>query len=386
MTLHLPTLLLLEIYVLVLLGVLMLHAWRRSQGEPTLGCMAGMLLLGAVGTLVVSLRGLGADTLSIVLGNVLLLLACAQGWAAMRAFVGRPLHRPGVVAGALLWLGLCLWPTFMASSALRVAAYSLLTIGYAGAAAWELWRTRRRLEVSIVPALFLLGGHAVFYGVRLLLDHGETAGSMWSAVGANFMSWLVLETFLFAIGIAFVTQAMVRERTEARLHAMANSDPLTGIGNRRAFMERAATLLDQCRGAQRPAALLLCDLDHFKRLNDTHGHAAGDAALVAFAGVLAGGLREQDVCGRIGGEEFACLLPGVDPAQALEVAERIRHRCAELSFGVPVRLSVSIGIAASAQAGHDLAGLLAQADEALYRAKDAGRDRVEQGRAGLLPA
>lgn len=386
MPLHLPTLLLLEIYVLVLLGVLMLHAWRRSQGESTLGCMAGMLLLAAVGTLVVSLRGLGADTLSIVLGNVLLLLACSQGWAAMRAFVGRPLHRPGVVAGALLWFGLCLWPPFMASSALRVAAYSLLTIGYAGAAAWELWRARRRLEVSIVPALFLLWVHATFYGVRLLLDHGETVGSMWSVVGANFMSWLVLETFLFAIGIAFVTQAMVRERTEVRLHAMANSDPLTGIGNRRAFMEGAAALLAECRDAQRPVALLLCDLDHFKRLNDSHGHAAGDAALVAFAGVLAGGLREQDAFGRIGGEEFACLLPGIDPAQALEVAERIRNRCAELSFGVPVRLSVSVGIADSALAGHDLAALLAQADEALYRAKAAGRNRVEQGRAGLLPA
>jgi diguanylate cyclase (GGDEF)-like protein len=386
MPLHLPTLLLLDVYVLALLGALMLHAWWRSESEATLGCMAGMLLLAALGTLVVSLRGVGLDGLSIVLGNVLLQLACGLGWAAMRLFVGRPLRWPTIAGGALLWVLLCLWPVFMASLPLRVAANSLLTMLYTALAARELWRARHRQEVSIAPALFLLLTHFAFFGMRLLLDHGEGVSRMWSAVDESFLNWLVLETFLFAIGIAFVTLAMVRERAELRYRAVANSDPLTGIGNRRAFMERAAALLDQCRREQRPAALLLCDLDYFKRLNDTHGHAMGDTALVAFAGVLAGGIRAQDVCGRIGGEEFACLLPDADQKAVAEVAERIRCQCGELSIGVPQRLSVSIGVASTVQAGHDLAHLLAQADEALYRAKAGGRDRVEHCIECVLPA
>ncbi|MFB8829583.1 GGDEF domain-containing protein [Azotobacter sp. CWF10] len=191
------------------------------------------------------------------------------------------------------------------------------------------------------------------------------------------MAWLVLEAFLFANGIAFVIHAMVRERAEQRYRTVAYSDPLTNIGNRRAFTAGSESLLARCAAEGRPAALLLCDLDHFKRLNDTHGHAAGDAALVAFGRLLALSIRQQDVCGRIGGEEFACLLPGGDETVALQVAERLRLACSELLLESGVRISVSIGIAFSEQAGYELSRLLALGDQALYRAKANGRNRIE---------
>ena len=174
MTLHLPTLLLLDICVLALLGGLMLHAWRRSESEATLGWMAGMLLLGALGTLVVSLRGIGVDALAIVLGHVLLRLAAGLGWTAMRVFAGRRPCWPGIVGGALLWALLCLWPYFMSSLPWRVTVGTLLSILYAVLAAWELWRARRQLEVAIMPAVALLLMHALSCA-GLLLVGGEHA-------------------------------------------------------------------------------------------------------------------------------------------------------------------------------------------------------------------
>jgi diguanylate cyclase (GGDEF)-like protein len=269
---------------------------------------------------------------------------------------------------------------------LRVAVGTLITILYATLAAWELWRVRRQVEVSIVPAVALLLMHGLFCASLVLLYRGQAIERIWSGQDDSFLTWRFLENFLFAIGLAFLTLAMVRERAELRYRAVANRDPLTGIGNRRAFMDGAQALLASCQRGGRPAALLLCDLDHFKRLNDSHGHAMGDAALVAFGRVLARSVRQHDVCGRIGGEEFACLLPDADAAKAAEVAERIRGHCSELVVESTLRVgvSVSIGVASVAGAGYDLAALLAQADEALYRAKAAGRNRVECSAGGML--
>lgn len=384
MPLHLPTLILLNICAFALLGGLMLHAWRRSESEATLGYLASMLLLAAVGTLVISLRGLGVDELAIVLGNMLLRLAGGLGWAAMRVFVGRRPWWLGTAGGALLWGLLCLWPHFMRELPLRVAVGTLSTIFYTALAAWELWRARRQADVSVAPALALLLLHGLFCAGLVLVYRGPAIERVWSGQDDSFLIWRFLENFLFAIGLAFLTLAMVRERAERRYRAVANRDPLTDIGNRRAFMDGAQALLTSCQRGGRPAALLLCDLDHFKRINDSHGHAMGDAVLVAFGRLLARSVRQHDVCGRIGGEEFACLLPDADAAKAAEVAERIRGHCGELLVGPTMRVSVSIGVASVAGAGYDLAALLAQADEALYRAKAAGRNRVECSAGGML--
>ncbi|NHN76606.1 GGDEF domain-containing protein [Azotobacter chroococcum] len=377
MSLHLPTLFLLNVYVLTLLGCLMLHVWWRSDGESTLGCSAGTLLLAGLGVLVVGLRGRGMDTLSIMLGHMLLQLASGLGWATMRVFVGRRLWWPGIAGGALLWALLCQWPYFMSTVSLRLTVATLLTILYTLLAAGELWGARRLLEVAIGPVLALLLVHALFCSGLLLLSGRHDIDWIWGGLDDGFLTWRLLEAFLFVIGMAFATLAMVRERAELRYRAVAYRDPLTDIGNRRAFTVGSEALLVRCAAEGRPATLLLCDLDHFKRLNDTHGHAMGDAALIAFGRLLALGIRQQDICGRIGGEEFACLLPGADERAALQVAERIRHACSELLLGTEVRVSVSIGIASTAQAGYELSRLLALGDQALYRAKAKGRNRVE---------
>ncbi|MDD2059009.1 GGDEF domain-containing protein [Pseudomonas sp. GD03860] len=386
MLLSIPTLLLVAVFIFALMGLLTLHAWSRGTRERTLGYLASMLLLAALGVSLVSLRGTAPDFIALVLGNVVLLLGAAMNWTAMRVFGGRSPHLPGILAGALLWLVWGLTPGFYQDLGVRVTLYSLLTAGYAGLSMIELWRKRKHLEASYLPALVLMLIHTLFYTIRSFADHGISLEHALAGTGSGtrFFSFLLFESMLYAIGIAYVTLAMVRERTELRFKAAAYTDPLTGIGNRRAFLSRGERLLADCTRRGEPVALLLCDLDHFKRLNDNYGHHTGDQALIAFSQVSSQNIRQGDVFGRIGGEEFACLLANTDEAQALLVAQRICSNFYTLPLLEPGLLSVSIGIVGST-GGQDLPRLLSMADSALYAAKDEGRNRAQlYGGRGLL--
>ncbi len=181
---------------------------------------------------------------------------------------------------------------------------------------------------------------------------------------------------------SFVMRYLVAGDEAAReleaLAALGRRDPLTGLANRRAFEEALAGAVARAAREGAPLALAALDVDHFKRVNDAHGHAAGDAVLAAVTARAAEALRAGDLLARIGGEEFAALLPGATLAAAAEVAERIRARisAAPVDAGAArVAVTVSAGLAALAP-GEDGASLLARADERLYAAKRAGRDRV----------
>ncbi|KPF49809.1 hypothetical protein IP87_15560 [beta proteobacterium AAP121] len=168
-----------------------------------------------------------------------------------------------------------------------------------------------------------------------------------------------------------------RERAAAAAEH-AERDPLTGLGNRRHLQTRCAELLRAARRQQRPLALALLDLDRFKDVNDTHGHAVGDAVLVALAQLLRESMRTDDVLVRHGGEEFVLVLPGLATEAAVEVCERLRERVAAFPWqrdcGTSVPVTASLGLATAP--AYELETLLARADEALYRAKSAGRNRV----------
>jgi len=164
-----------------------------------------------------------------------------------------------------------------------------------------------------------------------------------------------------------------------RAREQARTDELTGLANRRAFVEIGTTACDQARRYHRSLVLLMLDIDHFKRINDTRGHAAGDAALCAAAGILRRAARRADTPGRLGGEEFALLLPETRAAEAAVVAERVRREIAALLVphgNTPIRFTCSIGLAELTPDTKDLDALLRAADEALYEAKARGRDQV----------
>lgn len=205
-----------------------------------------------------------------------------------------------------------------------------------------------------------------------------------------------LPVFLFSIFISWSTtldrrrtflRSLLDEMTHAeltkanqRLHAMANTDSLTGVGNRRWFEAQGRREIERAFRQKEPLCLLIFDVDHFKRINDTHGHDAGDQVLRFISAQMQGGLRGVDLLARLGGEEFIVMLPSTALAEARQVAERLRAQLerseVEIGAGQSVRVTVSAGISELRGAAHDLDGLLKDADEALYRAKRAGRNQV----------
>lgn len=178
-----------------------------------------------------------------------------------------------------------------------------------------------------------------------------------------------------------------RKQRERELVRQATTDGLTGVMNRRCFLERFAEELLRTHRFRTGGALLMCDIDHFKGINDRHGHAAGDAVLKEFAAVAGATLRSIDLFGRMGGEEFAAFLPGCDLADAVRTAERLRCHVAAAAVCVGetrVALTVSVGVARVTAADEYPESALIRADRALYRAKAGGRNRVagEQGPEG----
>lgn len=169
-----------------------------------------------------------------------------------------------------------------------------------------------------------------------------------------------------------------------KLEELATTDPLTGIANRRKMTEQIAQELERARRFHHPLSLLMIDIDHFKRINDTYGHEVGDQAIIQTATLLTANLRAVDLVARFGGEEFVLLMPETHIAVAMHAAERLREQAAQLRVpvesGMEVELTISIGVAAADPYGtpDSPSSLLVRADKALYRAKKEGRNRVVQ--------
>lgn len=176
------------------------------------------------------------------------------------------------------------------------------------------------------------------------------------------------------------TDITERKHLEDELLRLATTDDLTRLSNRRHFLERAESTLSRSRRYSEPLALLMCDIDFFKNINDTFGHAVGDRALCRVADIIRSSLRDTDLAGRIGGEEFAILLVQTSLENAHEVADRLRQAIEAcpilLDDGHPISLTISIGIATPVYPMETLATLLQHADQALYAAKRQGRNRV----------
>jgi two-component system, sensor histidine kinase LadS len=238
--------------------------------------------------------------------------------------------------------------------------------------AW--WRGNRAAGWFLI-AWGMLETCAIVTAVKLLIGTAEHSEQL-------LYYWLPLSTVAAAILVALGVADRLRDQRAALTDAerRAQTDPLTGVLNRRSLIERldAACLRARARGL--PIALLFIDLDHFKEINDSYGHAAGDACLSAIIDPIQTELRQSDVIGRYGGEEFVVILSSADITAAHPIAERIRHRVAEVrieGFGAPIGLTCSIGVATSDTLGVWGEHLIAQADAAVYAAKRSGRNRVQ---------
>ena len=177
--------------------------------------------------------------------------------------------------------------------------------------------------------------------------------------------------------VAVATEELRQQKEAAEM--LARVDALTGVASRRAFTERAELEIQRALRYRQPLCVVMVDLDRFKRVNDTYGHSVGDAVLVAFAQAIMHEVREVDMVGRLGGEEFAVLLPGIAGEEAMRVAERMRLAVEKRELmvgGQPLRFTASFGVAEFDGIELNMAGLLARADSALYHAKHTGRNRV----------
>jgi diguanylate cyclase (GGDEF)-like protein len=323
-------------------------------------------------------RAVTAGWLSVVIANTFLNAGFGLVWSAVRIFERRTAPILIVLAGAIVWLVACSVPAFYEVMSWRVVLSSLTAATYSVAVGFEFWRGRNEYLWARAPLIALCIGHAVVTCARAVLVLVDPPTGV-LLQGNWLLGLFMVEPPLVLIAGAFLAVHLVRERSEHGLRLEAETDELTGLLNRRAFLARARALIGRDRKTDDPMVLLLFDLDHFKAINDRFGHATGDQALRLFAGIGAEALRATDLFGRIGGEEFAALLPGCDAVTAENIADRIRLDLSSktiLHEGSSVVATVSVGVASMTARTAALDTLMARADAALYESKRAGRDRV----------
>ena len=375
MSLDTSTLYFIATMIAAMLGVMLL-VFGRNEKIPALKWWGSAYLLGAAS---VALWTLASHALGGVLSlalNAVGFVACGMVWNASRVFHGRKPIWPGLILGAMAWIA-AVMTLSPAASVMRMTIGAGIVAVYAALTATELWTERRRSMQRGWPAMLVPVMHGFVLMLPILLGnllqpHDEKfASSIW-------VTGFSVELVLYAVGTVFVIFMLVSERAVSAHKNAASMDPLTGMFNRRGFSEISSRLIEREAKAGRPVTALIFDIDHFKSINDRFGHPAGDEVLKLFATVVVNTLRISDLSGRIGGEEFAALLP-CSLEEGVLAAERVREAFANSGIVVedgPVDTTVSIGVAGG-PAGTELEVLLAASDTALYQAKRGGRNRVE---------
>jgi diguanylate cyclase (GGDEF)-like protein len=372
------TVLLFGLFIKLVLGVLFAVFWQKNHDAPWFGWWAASLLLAGITSILYMLRG-ADNVVSVSVGNAALITSFACCWQGARTFDRRlPLWGP-VLAVPLVWLAACWIPGFMENVSYRIILSSVIVSGLLTMAVVEFWRGRAERLPSRWPVIVIFGSFTMFFFSRIVL-----IGVAPFPFGAQPMEygWLGafnLLMFGHTILLSVLLVSLSKERLEFDQRTKAQTDPLTGALNRRAFMSRGERMLQRHAYEQAPLCLLFLDLDHFKSLNDRFGHSGGDDVLIGFVGLVNACIRPTDFMFRIGGEEFCCLLPHTTTEQAHRVAERIRHQF-EMAMvevaGTVVKATASLGIASTDAFGYELDALMRRADMAVYAAKRAGRNRV----------
>ena len=382
MTLDIATLFAVTVFSMALGGTLLLFAWLQARSTVALAWWGAAFMVFAPATALFGGRGVISDVWSIQTANALMMFGYGLLWTGARVFERRTPMPLFIVAGAIVWLAACQIDAFMQSIPARLTLAFVLIVSYSFAFVYELWRGRDDGLVSRWPIMAIAIVHVVLFPVRapaiLTLPFPLTVPTY----GGQTTSLLTFAPLLYSFALAFLLMALTKERAESHQRHAATIDPLTEIPNRRGFSEQAERLLARTEQEGGAVTLLLFDLDRFKTINDRYGHRTGDAVLILFAKSAAQSLRPLDLFGRIGGEEFVALLPGVTTETAVAVAERIRSNFMSAAIeldGKPVAATVSAGTASAAQSGYRFDALYAIADTALYRAKQNGRNRTETG-------
>jgi diguanylate cyclase (GGDEF)-like protein len=380
MQLDVQTLSVVTVFVTALLGALLVFAGLQNRAVKAPMVWGGAYVIGAVGQGLLTTRGTTPDWISITIANELILLGASCIWAGSRMFDSRPVRPIPVLAAPGLWLAASSVPSFSADLNFRVLLVSTLMAMLTAATAEEFWRGRAEPLMSRWPTVCALLAYAATLLARIpatLLSPILQGQSIMSGIS---FALIAFGTLLFTVVLAFLLLNMTKERTELQHKIASLIDPLSGVPNRRAFLDGAARLQAQQRLDPEPLAVMLFDLDRFKAINDQLGHSTGDAVLQIFAAAATRTLGADVMFGRIGGEEFAAIMPAGDIGEAEAIADRVRRNfvSAAASHGNDdLKPSVSAGVTLGRDPDVPVTALLAAADQALYRAKANGRNRVE---------
>ena len=379
MQVDLPTLMVAASFVATASGMFLIFAWLQNPSAAGPLWWAGSNIVLAISIPMIASPEPLTGSPAMVVGITLFNVGPALIWASARSCNGRRVDFRVIGAGAGLWLIAHAIPAFRESAFAPMALSLSIAAGYLFAAAHEFWRGRRERLSARWPLITLLGLHGGFAAIGAA---EATLGGLTATVAATMRDWLVfvhIETLAFVVGTSIFAVAMARERSEMLQRIAASTDALTGVATRRAFYAAGEERLAISLQSDTALACVLFDLDGFKAINDTLGHGPGDEVLRVFGRVATNALRATDLIGRLGGEEFAVLLPGASVNAAYVAAERIRTSFAEACRSLnelAVDATVSAGVS-WAHRNSTLDSLIKAADEALYLAKKRGRDRVE---------
>jgi diguanylate cyclase (GGDEF)-like protein len=380
MHLDVGTLSVVTVFVTALLGALLVFAGLQNRSIRAPMWWGAAQIVGAAGLALATSRGAIPDFVSIDIANALILLAYGLTWAGARIFDGRKVSPLVVVFAPVVWLLACRSPVFADDVNMRVVVVSSMMAMLAAATAEEFWRGREEPLMSRWPTVIVLLAYAATLLARIPATYFSPVLDDRSLLGGVSFALISFGTLLFTVVMSFLLLNMTKERTELQHKIDAMVDPLSGIANRRAFLDGANRLFLQQAVDHEPLAMLLFDLDRFKDINDRMGHATSDRVLQTFANSTTATLGTGVLFGRIGGEEFASLLPVGDLGEAFAVADRVRRNFVEAAARFAdgdLAPTVSVGVTLGVDAATGIDVLLDIADRALYRAKANGRNRVE---------
>ncbi len=363
---------------LVLAASLWIGTGRRLGGG--LRPWTASLLAQALALALFALRDIIPDLLSVVAANALVGLAFSLQAAAVLRFRGREL--PAFVHAATTGATALAVGALLNDYGTRVIVANFLFAFCAVtilALAWKPVAGVSGGARGLFLGGFALGAASFLARAAVPIVAPEASGGLLAPSALQAFSLMGTYTVVLVTSVSFLL--MQKERADHEAQQLASLDPLTGTFNRRTFIELAERQLSRARRIDAPLTLVLLDLDHFKGVNDTHGHLVGDRVLQRFAEVVRNQMRKEDILVRYGGEEFCLLLPDVPGPGGVALAGRIRKAVAtEDSFvidGVQIPMTVSAGVAARIDEGPEgLDAIIARADEALYIAKNRGRNRV----------
>ena len=367
----------------LLVDVLLLAVYRSLPADyrPSLRWWLASAVLGPIGFLILVLGDAASAPLEVFVAHVITAAALACSAVALRMFHGAPQRRASLAAAVVLVaLDSYLFSFLQPSVHWRTVTLAVLYAFLLGSNARAIFR--RDGPNGAIPgatgAVFAIGSALMAArGVLELLSLQPAQAVVFPTAPIAVLPFGLLGVLPLLSTVGFLL--MCTERSQAELEKAAHLDYLTGICNRRAIEDLAHRAIAAARRHGMPMAIMIVDIDHFKRINDLHGHQCGDIALVEGVRRLRESLRAEDLVGRLGGEEFVGVMPNTDGVAALAAAERVRAAFAEAPMWIgehELAVTVTAGVAVLAAEDQLFSHLLRRADRAMYAGKNAGRNQV----------